>query len=242
MFARSHDKGKRRGGAMAEGYTIKHIDEFEEMEGSGGATWRLARKTLGAEAFGFNVVDIEAGGEIPAHDHTGDNQEEVFIILEGEGDDRHRRRGARRAGRDLLPLRPGGEPHDPQRLGRERPRAADRRPGRQRLPGDALGLEGRFECVVRPAPQLRASGSRSRAPADRRRSIGSRSRGPDPQPRAVLAGSSKSEVKNCSNFLRFFGGEILWKNWASRSTSSLRARSQTPIRLTSSVAGGTTAI
>jgi quercetin dioxygenase-like cupin family protein len=70
---------------MAEGYTIKSIDEFEEMEGSGGATWRLARKTLGAEAFGFNVVDIEAGGEIPAHDHSGDNQEEVFIILEGQG-------------------------------------------------------------------------------------------------------------------------------------------------------------
>jgi quercetin dioxygenase-like cupin family protein len=70
---------------MAEGYTIKRIDEFEEMEGSGGATWRLARKSLGAEAFGFNVVDIEAGGEIPAHDHTGDNQEEVFIILEGQG-------------------------------------------------------------------------------------------------------------------------------------------------------------
>jgi quercetin dioxygenase-like cupin family protein len=70
---------------MAEGYTIKRIDEFEEMEGSGGATWRLARKTLDAEAFGFNVVDIEAGGQIPAHDHTGDNQEEVFIILEGQG-------------------------------------------------------------------------------------------------------------------------------------------------------------
>ena len=70
---------------MAEGYTIKNIDEFEEMEGSGGATWRLARKTLGAEAFGFNVVDIAAGGEIPAHDHTGDNQEEVFIILDGQG-------------------------------------------------------------------------------------------------------------------------------------------------------------
>ena len=69
---------------MSDGYTIKRIDEFEEMEGSGGATWRLARKTLGAEAFGFNVVDIEAGGQIPAHDHTGDNQEEVFIILEGD--------------------------------------------------------------------------------------------------------------------------------------------------------------
>lgn len=70
---------------MAGGYTIKGIGQFEEMEGSGGATWHLARKSLGAEAFGFNVVDIEAGGEIPEHDHTGDDQEEVFVILEGTG-------------------------------------------------------------------------------------------------------------------------------------------------------------
>ena len=79
---------------MAEGYTIKRVDEFEEMEGSGGATWRLARKTLGAESFGFNVVDIAPGGQIPQHDHSGDNQEEVFIILEGRatiiaGDNEH---------------------------------------------------------------------------------------------------------------------------------------------------------
>ena len=70
---------------MADGYTIKNVDDFELMEGSGGATWRLARKTLGAEAFGFNVVDIEPGGQIPAHNHSGDDQEEVFVILEGQG-------------------------------------------------------------------------------------------------------------------------------------------------------------
>jgi quercetin dioxygenase-like cupin family protein len=69
---------------MAEGYTIRNVDEFEEMEGSGSATWRLARKSLGAESFGFNVVDIAPGGQIPEHDHTGDNQEEVFIILDGQ--------------------------------------------------------------------------------------------------------------------------------------------------------------
>jgi quercetin dioxygenase-like cupin family protein len=79
---------------MAEGYTIKSVEEFEEMEGSGGATWRLARKAVGAESFGFNVVDIAPGGQIPEHDHTGDNQEEVFIILDGRativaGDDEH---------------------------------------------------------------------------------------------------------------------------------------------------------
>jgi uncharacterized cupin superfamily protein len=69
---------------MAEGYTIKSVDEFEEMEGSGGATWRLARKSVGAESFGFNIVDIAPGGQIPQHDHAGDNQEEVFIILDGQ--------------------------------------------------------------------------------------------------------------------------------------------------------------
>jgi quercetin dioxygenase-like cupin family protein len=69
---------------MAEPYTIKSVEEFEVMEGSGGATWRLARKTLDAGSFGFNVVDIEPGGQIPAHDHSGDNQEEVFIILDGQ--------------------------------------------------------------------------------------------------------------------------------------------------------------
>jgi uncharacterized cupin superfamily protein len=69
---------------MAEGYTVMRIDEFEEMEGSGGATWRLARKSLGATAFGFNVVDIEPGGQIPEHHHAGDPEEEVYITLEGE--------------------------------------------------------------------------------------------------------------------------------------------------------------
>ena len=96
---------------MADDYTIKRIDEFEEMGGSGGATWRLARKTLGAEAFGFNVVDIEAGGEIPAHDHTGDDQEEVFVILEGDLDGSEELQGevceqvARRIGKLARPKR-----------------------------------------------------------------------------------------------------------------------------------------
>ena len=66
-------------------HSVKHWDEFEVMEGSGGCTWRLARKSLGAEAFGFNVVEIEPGGELPAHDESESGQEEVFLVLEGEG-------------------------------------------------------------------------------------------------------------------------------------------------------------
>jgi uncharacterized cupin superfamily protein len=69
---------------MADGYAIKHRDEFETMEGSGESTWMLARKALGTEAFGYNLVEIGPGGQIPEHDETGSGQVELFIILEGE--------------------------------------------------------------------------------------------------------------------------------------------------------------
>ena len=124
---------------MAEGYTIKHVDEFEEMEGSGGATWRLARKTLEAEAFGFNIVDIEAGGQIPAHNHSKDDQEEVYVILEEEGFWWPVTRST-----PHLPARsaasPRGEPNDPEPLRCSPARSRDRRPGEERLRTDALGL------------------------------------------------------------------------------------------------------
>ncbi|HEU4943693.1 MAG TPA: cupin domain-containing protein [Solirubrobacterales bacterium] len=69
---------------MADGYTIKHRDEFESMEGSGGATWRLARKALGESAFGFTLVEIAPGGQIPEHDEAQSGQHELYIVLEGE--------------------------------------------------------------------------------------------------------------------------------------------------------------
>jgi len=69
---------------MAGGYTIRHRDEFESMEGSGEATWKLARKALGTSAFGFNLVEIAPGGEIPEHDEAQSGQVELYIVLEGE--------------------------------------------------------------------------------------------------------------------------------------------------------------
>jgi quercetin dioxygenase-like cupin family protein len=65
-------------------YTIKNRDEFEAMEGSGGATWLLARKALGTQSFGYNLVEIAPGGQIPEHDHGGDGEVELYVILEGE--------------------------------------------------------------------------------------------------------------------------------------------------------------
>ncbi len=69
---------------MAGDFTIKHRDEFESMEGSGDSTWRLARKALGTSAFGFNLVEIEPGGQIPEHDEGGSGQIELYAILEGD--------------------------------------------------------------------------------------------------------------------------------------------------------------
>ena len=70
---------------MSEGYTVKRWDDFDVIEGSGGCTWHLARKSLGADAFGFNIVVIEPGGELPAHNESESGEEEVYIVLEGEG-------------------------------------------------------------------------------------------------------------------------------------------------------------
>jgi quercetin dioxygenase-like cupin family protein len=70
---------------MSGGYTIKHRDEFEAMEGSGECTWQLARKSLGTSAFGFNLVEIGPGGQIPEHDEAQSGQVELYVVLEGEG-------------------------------------------------------------------------------------------------------------------------------------------------------------
>ncbi len=69
---------------MANGSTIKHRDEFERMEGSGESTWLLARKALGTECFGYNLVEIGPGGGIPEHDEAEGGQVELYVILDGE--------------------------------------------------------------------------------------------------------------------------------------------------------------
>jgi quercetin dioxygenase-like cupin family protein len=69
---------------MASNYSIKYRDEFERMEGSGECTWLLARKALGTASFGYNLVEIAPGGQIPEHDESGSGQVELYVILEGE--------------------------------------------------------------------------------------------------------------------------------------------------------------
>ena len=64
---------------MAEGFTIGQLGEFERN-----GRWQLVRRGLGVESFGLNVVEIEQGYSIPEHHELERDQEEVFIVLEGD--------------------------------------------------------------------------------------------------------------------------------------------------------------
>jgi uncharacterized cupin superfamily protein len=63
---------------MAE-FTILHRDDFERS-----GRWLLARRSLGLKSFGMNVVEIEPGGRIPEHNEVERDQEEIFVVLEGD--------------------------------------------------------------------------------------------------------------------------------------------------------------
>ena len=62
------------------GFTIVHIDDFERPF----PKWALARKSLGLQSFGMNVVELPPGETIPEHTEVESDQEEVFIVLSGE--------------------------------------------------------------------------------------------------------------------------------------------------------------
>jgi mannose-6-phosphate isomerase-like protein (cupin superfamily) len=64
---------------VAEGFTIGRLGDFERN-----GRWQLVRRGLDVESFGLNVVEIEQGYAIPEHDETERDQEEVFIVLEGD--------------------------------------------------------------------------------------------------------------------------------------------------------------
>ncbi len=58
------------------------ISDRDRMERSG--SWSLVRRSLGITAFGVNVVEIAPGTAIPEHDELPRDQEELFVVLEGD--------------------------------------------------------------------------------------------------------------------------------------------------------------
>lgn len=47
-----------------------------------GGMWFL-RDALGTETLGVTVLELEPGGKNKPHDHAGDGQEEVYLVVEG---------------------------------------------------------------------------------------------------------------------------------------------------------------
>jgi uncharacterized cupin superfamily protein len=67
-----------------DGYRSKSIDELASIHD--GAV-KLAGAELGVESFGLQVLDFPAGfSHYPEHDHQGDGQEEVYVVLRGSAE------------------------------------------------------------------------------------------------------------------------------------------------------------
>jgi len=59
-------------------FTLAHRDDCETT-----GNWQLVRRTLQLGSFGINIVEIPPGEQIPEHDETDRDQEEVFYVLSG---------------------------------------------------------------------------------------------------------------------------------------------------------------
>lgn len=67
---------------------IERIDEVQHYTGPHeleGIRFRPLAGALGVTAWGMNVLEMAPGAATyPEHDHSGDGQEEVFVVLSGE--------------------------------------------------------------------------------------------------------------------------------------------------------------
>jgi mannose-6-phosphate isomerase-like protein (cupin superfamily) len=59
-------------------FKLAHRDDCETT-----GNWQLVRRTLALQAFGLNIVEIAPGEQIPEHNETNRDQEEVFYVLSG---------------------------------------------------------------------------------------------------------------------------------------------------------------
>lgn len=62
-------------------HTIVNANDIEPLHG----VLRPLRQALGVSAFGINELALPPGAEGPEHDHAGDRQEEVYVIIRGGG-------------------------------------------------------------------------------------------------------------------------------------------------------------
>lgn len=77
--------------------TVKKLDEFDAIFGGG---MRRVRAGLGVTSFGMQVIELPPDFSMyPSHDHSHDDQEEVYVTLGG--------RATLQVGDEEFPLEPG---------------------------------------------------------------------------------------------------------------------------------------
>jgi uncharacterized cupin superfamily protein len=60
------------------------VARISEMEGAFGGWLKRARAELGVTSFGLAILELPPGAtRYPEHDHRGDRQEEVYVLLRG---------------------------------------------------------------------------------------------------------------------------------------------------------------
>ena len=60
---------------------VVHADEVEASHG----VFRALSDPLGVSGFRVNRLDLAPGAQGPEHDHSGDGQEEVYVVIGGGG-------------------------------------------------------------------------------------------------------------------------------------------------------------
>jgi len=66
--------------------TVKRFDELESYQGTAAPPGQFlyAGRSIGVTAWGMNVLRLPPNWTgYPEHDHTGDGQEEAYVVLEG---------------------------------------------------------------------------------------------------------------------------------------------------------------
>jgi len=66
---------------MASDATVIHVTEIESPNG----VFRGLSDPLGVGGFRVNQLELGPGKEGPEHDHTGNEQEEVYAVIRGGG-------------------------------------------------------------------------------------------------------------------------------------------------------------
>jgi len=69
---------------MSDGWKIEHIDDVPPMKETFQKGWKSVRWHMGIEAFGVNASTRNKGEVLtPVHDELDENQDELFVVLEG---------------------------------------------------------------------------------------------------------------------------------------------------------------